>query len=196
MRVARRVRRAGRGNPPGAIPAGRPGPTQQFGGGRPVQGDEVLDHPHGQGCPAAGQAGQRGFVGGEPADPGQPDIGLDADQDVGAGGEHRRDPRHPGEVPVHDPQPVGAEHLRLLGQHRVQQPLFGLGLVPAGRATHHGQGGAGERVGDVPVADLRVAGLRLPGGAEHGPVGRGVGHPGHGGVDGAQPQRGAHLDPG
>ena len=27
-RFARRVRRAGRGNPPGAIPAGRPGPTQ------------------------------------------------------------------------------------------------------------------------------------------------------------------------
>ena len=27
MRAARRVRRAGRGNPPGAIPAGRPGPT-------------------------------------------------------------------------------------------------------------------------------------------------------------------------
>ena len=28
VRAARRVRRAGRGNPPGAIPAGRPGPTQ------------------------------------------------------------------------------------------------------------------------------------------------------------------------
>jgi hypothetical protein len=28
VRVARRVRRAGRGNPPGAILAGRPGPTQ------------------------------------------------------------------------------------------------------------------------------------------------------------------------
>jgi hypothetical protein len=28
VRIARRVRRAGRGNPPGAIPAGRPGPTQ------------------------------------------------------------------------------------------------------------------------------------------------------------------------
>jgi hypothetical protein len=27
VRAARRVRRAGRGNPPGAIPAGRPGPT-------------------------------------------------------------------------------------------------------------------------------------------------------------------------
>ena len=27
MRAARRVRRAGQGNPPGAIPAGRPGPT-------------------------------------------------------------------------------------------------------------------------------------------------------------------------
>ena len=28
VRIARRVRRGGRGNPPGAIPAGRPGPTQ------------------------------------------------------------------------------------------------------------------------------------------------------------------------
>ncbi len=28
VRAARRVRRADRGNPPGAIPAGRPGPTQ------------------------------------------------------------------------------------------------------------------------------------------------------------------------
>lgn len=28
VKAARRVRRAGRGNPPGEIPAGRPGPTQ------------------------------------------------------------------------------------------------------------------------------------------------------------------------
>ena len=161
----------------------------------------VLDDPHGQAGAAAGQAGQVGPVGGERADPGQPDVGLDADQDVAAGGQQRRDPRHAGEVPIHDPQPVGAEHLRLLGQHPVQQRLLGLalvptGLVPTGRATHHGEGGPGERVGDVQVTDLRVAGLGRPGGAERGPVGRGVGHPGHRAVDRPEPQPAAHLDPG
>ena len=200
MRVARRVRRAGRGNPPGAILAGRPGPTQQLGCGLPVHADVVLDDPHGQAGAAAGQPGQVGPVGGERADPGQPDVGLDADQHVAAGGQQRRDPRHAGEVPIHDPQPVGGEHLRLLGQHPVQQRLLGLalgpGLVPTGRAAHHGQGGPGQRVGDVQVTDLRVAGLGLPGGAERGPVGRGVGHPGHRAVDRPEPQPAAHLHPG
>ena len=200
MRVARRVRRAGRGNPPGAILAGRPGPTQQLGRGLPVDADVVLDDPHGQAGAAAGQAGQVGPVGGERADPGQPDVGLDADQHVAAGGQHRRDPRHAGKVPIHDPQPVGGEHVGLLGQGPVQQRLLGLalgpGLVPTGRATHHGQGGPGQRVGDVQVTDLRVAGLCRPGGAERGPVGRGVGHPGHRAVDRPEPQPAAHLDPG
>jgi len=36
VRVARRVRRAGRGNPPGAILAGRPGPTQLAAAARPA----------------------------------------------------------------------------------------------------------------------------------------------------------------
>jgi hypothetical protein len=200
VRAARRVRRAGRGNPPGAILAGRPGPTRQLGCGRPVDADVVLDDPHGHAGAAAGQPGQVGPVSGERADPGQPDIGLDPDQDVAAGGQHRRDPRHAGEVPIHDPQPVGGEHLRLLGQHPVQQRLLGLalgpGLVPAGRATHHGQGGAGQRVGDVQVTDLWITGLGLPGGTERGPVGRGVGHPGHRAVDRPEPQPAAHLDPG
>ena len=150
---------------------------------------------------AAGQPGQVGPVGGERADAGQPDVGLDADQHMAAGGQQRRDPRHAGEVPIHDPQPVGGEHVGLLGQHPVQQRLLGLalvptGLVPAGRAAHHGQGGPGQRVGDVQVTDLRVAGLGLPGGAERGPVGRGVGHPGHRAVDRPEPQPAAHLDPG
>ena len=200
MRVARRVRRAGRGNPPGAILAGRPGPTQQLGRGRPVQEDVVLDDPHGQAGPAAGQAGQVGPVGGVPADAGQSDVGLDADQDVGAGGQHRRDPGHAGKVPVHDPQPVGGEHVGLLGQHPVQQRLFGLtlgpGLVPTGRATHHAQGGAGERVGDVQVPNLRVAGLGRPAVPNAARLARGVGHPGHGAVDRAEPQPAAHIDPG
>ena len=43
-------------------------------------------------------------------------------------------------------------------------------------------------VADVQVTELRVAGLRLPGGAERGPVGRGVGHPGHRAVDRPEPQ--------
>ena len=151
--------------------------AKQLGCGLPVHADVVLDDPHGHGGAAAGQAGQVGPVGGERADAGQPDVGLDADQDVAAGGQQRRDPRHAGEVPIHDPQPVGGEHVGLLGQHPVQQRLLGLalvptGLVPAGRAGHHGQGGPGERVGDVQVTDLRVAGLGLPGGAERGPVRR------------------------
>src|SRR6266540_771303 len=170
--------------------------AEQFGGGLVLDAHVVLDHPDGQGGPAAGQAGVVGpSVLGEPADPVQPDITLDADQDVGAGGEHRRDPGHAGEVAVHDPDPVRAERLGLLDQHPVQPLLLGLGLVPTGRAGHHGQGGAGERVGCVQVPDLRVPGLGRTRGAELGPVGHGVGHPGHRPVDRADPQPAADLDP-
>jgi hypothetical protein len=76
----------------------------------------------------------------------------------------------------------------------VQQLLFGLGLVPTGRAGHRRQGGAGERVGNVQVADLRVVGLGLPGRTKRGPVGHRVGHPGHGALDRAESQPGAHRD--
>jgi len=113
--------------------------AEQLRCGRPVDVDVVFDHPHGQSGPAAGQVGRVGPVLGERADAGQPDVGFDADQHVAAGGQHRGDPEHPGEVPVHDPQPVGGEHVGLLAQGPVQQLLFGLGLVPAGRTGHDAQ---------------------------------------------------------
>ena len=50
VRVARRVRRAGRGNPPGAILAGRPGPTQLAAEAlvsrRACPPDPALSHQH------------------------------------------------------------------------------------------------------------------------------------------------------
>ena len=60
VRVARRVRRAGRGNPPGAILAGRPGPTQ-LAAAAPVRRrartpDPALSHWHAR-PPAAVNAG-------------------------------------------------------------------------------------------------------------------------------------------
>ena len=45
----------------------------------------------------------------------------------------------PGEVAIHDEQPLLGEHPAVLGQRPVQQGLLGGGLVPAGRAGHHGE---------------------------------------------------------
>src|SRR5512143_3567486 len=57
------------------------------------------------------------------------------------------------------------------------------------------RGAAGEGVGEVQAPDLRVAGVGLPGRAERVPVRLRVGHPGHGPVDGAQPQSATHIHP-
>ena len=110
---------------------------------------------------------------------------------MGAGGQQPGDARDAGEVPVHDPQSLRGEQVRVILQRLVQQRLLGFALVPAaagggaGRAGGHGQGGAGGGVRQPQVPLLGV-GRGIIGGAgraERLPVRRGVGHPGQRPVD-------------
>ena len=97
----------------------------------------------------------------------------------------------PGKVPVHDPDPGGGEHLRVVRQGLVQQHLLSLALVPAaagrgtGRPGGHGQGGPGGGMRAAQLAQLRV-GRGVIGGAgrpERLAVRRGVRYPGQRPVD-------------
>ncbi len=155
---------------------------------------EILDDTDLQAPAAAGRpAGQVAVitaVGQEPADAVQGDVALDADQHMGAGGQHPGHPVSAGEVPVEDPEPAIGEHPGIPGEHRVQERLLALGLRPAGRAGHHRQGAAGGGVGSQQVTDLRVrrAVVSGPGRAERLPVSGSVGNARHRPVDRAQPQ--------
>ena len=157
-----------------------------------VHGHVVFDDADFQ-APAAASAGEVAAVaavGQEPAGAGQGEVALDADQDVGAGGQHPGDPVSAGEIAVQDPDPVAGEYFRVPGDHGVQQRLLALGLGAAGRAGDHRQRGAGGGVAGQQVTDLRVGAGVISGAgrAERLPVGRRVGDPRHGPVDRAQAQ--------
>jgi hypothetical protein len=169
--------------------------AEQLRGGLPLQGDVILDHPYGQGHPATGDAGQPGPVRQELPGPLQPDVALDADQDMRLG-DHPGDPGYPGEVPIHDPQLAAGERPGVLDEHPVQQFLLGLGFAAAGRAGHHRPPGPAERVVGARASDLRVAAARRSGGAVAAAVGLRVRHPCHCAVDRAHPQAAPDVDPG
>ena len=200
MRVARRVRRAGRGNPPGAILAGRPGPTQQFRGvlvsgtgadtataaaidRAGVHG--VLDDPHGDRRPVGltprVQLGQVAAVG-QHRDGGQLERGRGPPQDVRPGGQHVAGQGVAQKVAV-------GQHEHLRAERRQQVPSQGL-LADRVRAERGPDQRPGPRLrGDNP-ADLRER--PIPGGIRGPPEVLGVcfrvGHVGGGAVHGHHPQ--------
>ena len=107
------------------------------------------------------------------------------------------DPGHAGEVAIKHPQPALGEHPRVLSQRAVQEFLLGLGLVPAGRAGQHGEGGAGVRVADQQVPQLRVGRGVIPGPGRpvRGPVRLRIRRPGQRPVHRAQVQVQARHGP-
>jgi hypothetical protein len=190
VRVARRVRRAGRGNPPGAILAGRPGPTQQFRGvfviGTGAAGVHgVLDDPHGDrrpvGLTPGVQLGQVAAVG-RHRDGGQLERGRGPPQDVRPGGQHVAGQGVAQKVAV-------GQHEHLRAERRQQVPGQPL-LADRVRAKRGPNQCPGPRLrGDNP-ADLRER--PIPGGIRGPPevlgVCRRVGHVGGGAVHGHHPQ--------
>ena len=150
-------------------------------------GHVVFDDADLQAPPAAsaGQVAVVAAVGQEAADPGQGDVAFDADQHVGAGGQHPGHPVSSGKIPVEDPDPAAGEYFRVPGDHGVQQRLLALGLGAAGRAGDHRQRGAGGRgrrpAGHGPAGRARSHQRCRP--AERPPVGRRVGDAGDGPVD-------------
>ena len=210
MKVARRVRRAGRGNPPGAILAGRPGPTQQLPTTWPVV-DHVLGDPdhHGLGgvhILTGGRGGQESFAApapdarvdqhrpvgavGQPFQHRQPKVGRDPPQQLRPGGRRLL----PGLIAVE--VPVG-EH-----QHAGDEPgdqLPGQGLFPGGdrpeRGVHDAVGAALAQC-DQPHLRERAGCLGGAGAAELLVVLVGGGHVQYQPVDGHHPQPAVPRPPG
>ena len=172
--------------------------AEQLGRVPPGDADGVLDHADGQRDAAAGQAGQVGAVGQEIPGPVQRDAVPDADQHVRAGRQHPGDPGRAGEIPVHDPDAVSGEQVRIAFQGLVQQLLLSFSLVPpaagrgTGRAAGHRQGGAGGCVAEPQLPQLRDTGEEssaVPADPNACPVRRGIGDPGQRPVDRAQASR-------
>ena len=161
MRVARRVRRAGRGNPPGAILAGRPGPTQHLRGVLVAVGaggvHGVLDDPHGDrrpvGLATRVQLGQVAAVG-QHRDRGQLERRRGPPQDVRPGGQHVAGQGVAQEVPV-------GQHEHPRAERRQQVPGQGL-LADRVGAERGPDQRPGPRLGRDQPADLRER--PIPGG--------------------------------
>ena len=115
---------------------------------------------------------------------------------MGAGRQHPGDPGRAGEIPVHDPDAVSGEQVRMAFQGLVQQLLLSFSLVPpaagrgTGRAAGHRQGGAGGCVAEPQLPQLGIRGgiIRGAGRPERLPVRRGIGDPGQRPVDRAHVQ--------
>jgi site-specific recombinase XerD len=151
---------------------------------------EVLDDADGNGDAVAGQLREIGAVGQDRANLFQGNVAFHPDQHVRALDEPG-DPSRAMPEPVHEPDPVRREQVRIVPHRRIQQFLLRGGLVRAGRAVRHPQQRPG---GDVvqrqrPQARERRGIIARTDGTVHGAVRRRVRDPDHRPVQRPRPQR-------